>query len=233
MNNYACFTISWSTLKGLVSCEKLWLARVTAADEVILGFKNEEGNVIEDVHQQAEISCYYYRNLEPTYYYITILGAYLYQLFFARLADNTKSEALVVKSLKAQLKAEPELASGMVALVKRSIEGSSFVSLSSARKRECRIYQKLTALYLAMCIPQPKTFFLHFGQSSCFDNLLRAWNGVAKDIADFLGVEITQLEHISNEKIKAFKSQPYTCVSAGCDELSLKYHITRILKRSF
>lgn len=82
---------------------QLWRIATVSNHEITL--EDEEGNQATDLqtHDDKPASCIYYKNLDPCTHYLSMLGIYLYQIFFVRLGDATVNKPLIINIAKSRL----------------------------------------------------------------------------------------------------------------------------------
>jgi hypothetical protein len=127
--------------------------------------------------------CTYYRWVDPSSYYLSILGVYLYQLFFVGMRSNTVSKPAGVQSLEGQLKASPSLRPHLVHTVSEILDTKAFQEHLSPGARFSNLYRRLTALYLVLTIHDLRSVL---GEKP-LEELNYKWMEVANDIAECFG----------------------------------------------
>jgi hypothetical protein len=147
-------------------------------------------------------TCVYYRNIDYISYYIDVLSAYLYQLFFAGMDANTISEPRSIASLKAQLRANPSLIQNLHTVVGSSIDRHVHQQRGADLQRLIGLYRRLTAFFLVSALPGAKVFFKQRRYQETHPDLITSffgtWNSIRDDIATCLGVPTGSLIGIDN-----------------------------------
>ena len=134
---------------------------------------------------------FFVRNLDPLSYCVSMLGTYVYQLFFVGLSGNSVSEPESVQSLKAQLKASPSRAKNMRELLRNALYQPAYQDGASCSRNWSALYRRFTALYLALSLPDMRTVFIHDNlpeEMNLLGELIGTWDDICWDIARILGL---------------------------------------------
>lgn len=126
------------------------------------------------------IQCIYYRNLDPLEYYLSVLGVYLYQLFFVGIWPNTISEPNAIKSLRSQLKSTPSLRDEVHKILINSVEKKVFFEGIEPSRMISGIYSRLTALYLILILPEARNFYRDTNPLENLDS--EFWSSICEDL---------------------------------------------------
>ena len=114
-----------------------------------------------------------YRNLDPVNYFLSVLGVYIYQLFFVGLDGNTVSEPSSIAGLRWQTRTNPELLPNLRAIMRKAALKQSLREEESTEDAMASIYRRLTALYVLSQLPGAGAYFSSADESSPFGRKLR------------------------------------------------------------
>jgi len=99
--------------------------------------------------------CVYYKNLDPSYYYMYMLGVYLYHFFFVKIGSVTKDKPMMISIAQTAtyMNSNPD----NIKIKKKWLRLKSKYSLES-------IYEYLMVMYLRLIFPENK--YSYFNQSA-------------------------------------------------------------------
>jgi serine/threonine protein kinase len=127
---------------------------------------------------------YYYKNIDVVSYYVSMLGIYIYQLFFVNIGSNTISKPIGVKSLVYQLKASPSQNNAALKSIKAALFCDAFEEGADIPTLIYKCYGRLTALYLALSLPNSKQFFENGNKSvPTIESIWSIWYKICDDIS--------------------------------------------------
>jgi serine/threonine protein kinase len=147
-----------------------------------------------------------YRNLDPVSYFLSVLGVYIYQLFFVGLDGNTVSEPSSIAGLRWQTRTNPELLPSLRTIMRKAALKKSSREGESAEEGMASVYRRLTALYVLSQLPAASVYFSSADESSQFGGevgrtggessaqaeplhrFYEYWDGLRVDIASCLGI---------------------------------------------
>jgi serine/threonine protein kinase len=167
----------------------------------------------------------FFRNLDPLGYCFSILGVYVYQLFFVGFAGNSISEPESVQSLKAQLKASPSLAENIRALLINVLDQPAYQEGTSCSENWRAVYCRITALYLALLLPDVHSVFMYkdsLEKEELLKKLVTMWeDNICRDIAQILDLPLSFFSDPMN--LRSLSSSPELSDESGhWDEASQK-----------
>jgi len=110
-SNSFYYTFSDSSLLGdhvavgdwIVINSQLW--RITTVSNCVITLEDERGHQASEfsISDDKFINYIYYRNIDPCAYYLSMLGIYLYQIFFVKLGNATVDKPLIINIAKSRI----------------------------------------------------------------------------------------------------------------------------------
>lgn len=157
---------------------------------------NSPSNTISLIDESKdEFRCIYYVNLEPSWYYLNMLGIYLYQFFFVGIRNLTKSKPILMNTLESF----PYLNKSYMDSIK--IYDISVKNEKNKEKFLDSILMALTNLYLRLSLSViDGSFYKKYGDDKTRIIELLSWvNKIKNMIAAFLEVPPSELEYLQRE----------------------------------
>ena len=169
---------------------------------------------------------YYYRNLDPMEYYISMLGTYIYQLFFVGLGKNSISTPNSVRSVKAQLESSPSMQKDLWGVLKKSLNTKAYSKNRDMTERVSAIFQRLASLYLILSLTDQKAFLSKQRTkevASEIDSLWGIWIDIRDDIEKCFELIHGQMQNPNEQTFAQIRSR---LDSQEIDEKKLQVDLT-------
>lgn len=179
--------------------------RIATVSNYEITLKDEKGNQVTDLPTPNDISIsyIYYKNIDPCTHYLSMLGIYLYQIFFVGLGDATVDKPLIINIAKSRLY-----------MMKNGSEDVKIKNFSIKEQNAQRIadpiFQFITQMYVKLTFFEDKNSFYKEKRSDN-ERIIAIASEVEKlqvMIESFVEVDPTTLnELIKDSQIKSLKSK--------------------------
>ncbi len=173
------------------------LRRIATVSNYEITLKDEEGNQATDLPTTNDnfASYIYYKNLDPCTYYLSMLGIYLYQIFFVGLGDATVDKPLIVNIAKSRLY--------MTKSGSEDVKIKDFsINKQNAERIIDTIFQVIARMYVKLTFFEDKNSFYKKKE-----NDKERLNAVAAEvqklqemIENFVEVELVTLNDLADDK---------------------------------